>query len=264
MFVWLINWIVLLLLLINTLDAQWDTYQATWEGKPGTVVMNMDWQRYAPVAELPYLLVVETHVDTCNSFGYGDPSSLNQIDAQNEVVDSVLSLYTYIESVGTLSHDCRVSEYYYLNDTSGVRSLLDIVLVNSGSAISLIKDEEWIGYLDFLYPDAFLIQTMVNRKVIDQFVEAGDDTSLDREIKHFAGFSSEDSRKRYKSIVLSQGFTSIEEGYDNNEILPYRLLFRRQDDLQLLNISALTLKLTQEANKNYGSYDGWEAEIIPR
>ncbi|MFT4565280.1 MAG: hypothetical protein ACI9FN_000232 [Saprospiraceae bacterium] len=249
------------LITVTCVFSQWDTYQAIWEGKPGSVLVNMDWSRFAPAEDLTFLLVVETEVDSCNSNGFGSIQSSNQITKQNQSLDSLLSLYTYLESVGTFSHDCKIREYYYLRDTLGIAQRLRIHSFDRDYSYEVIEDKEWLGYLDFLYPDDFLIQTMINGRVIAQLVQQGDDVTKRRKVTHFAGFSSERNRKDFRSYIEGQGFFVSKEHYDTKEILPYYITFNRRDPLEISGISEITLHLALEAQEYYGSYDGWETEI---
>ena len=245
----------------SCLCAQWDTYQAVWEGKPGSVLLNMDLRRFAPIEGLSFLLVVDTEVDSCNYNGFGTKESDYDITIQNKSIDSLLSLYTYIESVGTFSHDCKVREYYYLKDTLGISERLRIHSLDWKYEYEVIEDKEWLGYLDFLYPDDFLIQTMINSRVVHQLTEQGKDLSKKRKITHYSGFSSEKNRKEFRSFIEGLGFYIKEAVYDTKEVLPYYLTFRRRDSLEILHISEITLGLAQKAQEYYGSYDGWEIEI---
>ncbi len=241
--------------------SQWDTYQAVWEGKPGSVLVNMDWRRFAPVEELSFLLVVESEVDSCITNGFGTTKSRDRIVKQNQTIDSLLSLYTYLESVGTFSHDCKMIEYYYLRDTLDLHQRMRMHSIDNNYSFEVIEDKEWLGYLDFLYPDDFLIQTMINGRVVAQLVEQGDNVTKRRKVTHFAGFSSEKNRKDFRSYIEGEGFFVKKEHYDTKEVLPYYLTFYRRDPLGILAISEITLSLSQEAQEYYGSYDGWESDI---
>jgi len=154
-----------------------------------------------------------------------------------------------------------VREYFYVRDTLGIDRRLRIHSLDRSYSYEIIEDKEWLGYLEFLYPDDFLIQTMINGRVVSQLEQEGDDVTKKRKVTHFAGFSSESNRKEFRSFIEGKGFFVSEQYYDKKEVLPYYLIFYRRDPVEILLISEITLLLAREAQDYYGSYDGWETEV---
>ncbi len=251
----------LLMAIMLNLEAQWDVYQATWEGQPGEVLINMDWKRFAPLKNLPYLLVIETANDSCDHNGFAPQVEIEQKIALFDAIDSLISLYTYIESVGMFSHGCKIRSYSYMKDTVGLNSIISKYGLEQGYEYELIKDADWHGYLEFLFPDAFLIQTMINQKVIGQLQEAGEDIKVKRLLRHTAAFSSKENRRDFKRVVRERGFKTVDERHMPEDVLPYELIFERKDHLKTLWISEITLELSQAADKYFGFYSGWEVEL---
>lgn len=252
--------IVVIIVTFNSTHAQWDYYEAMWEGKPGSVLINMDWKQYAPVDDLPYLLETIDTIQSCSNGKMNDVTDLDRIEKRGEQVDSIVSLVTYLQNVGTMTHNCVVRNYYYINDSTGVTKALDNISLST-SAFRILSDPLWKGYLDFLYPDAYLMQTMVNAKTIKQLISAGDDPSKSRWINHFAGFTSEPDRNRYRIFLIEQGFRIEEESYDLEALYPYEMTFSRKDQVAVSWISDITLRLNRKASELNGVYNGWETEV---
>ena len=246
--------------LMSTIHAQWDYYEATWEGKPGSVVINMDWRNYAPIADLPYLLELVINVDDCSTAGFVEDQESKLIERFSTQVDSLLSISNYLESVGTMTHDCTIRDFYYINDTIGVSQALKKIDFINTYQVRLIRDSEWRGYLHFLYPDAYLQQTMVNAKTVKELILAGDDVNKKRRILHFAGFVSSVDREKFRIFILEQGFRIDEETYDLKSLAPYQFSFSRKDKPAVDWISEITLKLADKASSLNGAYDGWQVE----
>ena len=221
----------------------------------------MDWRRFAPVEELPYLLVTQIEVVHCDSLGFASEEEEGMIRNTFGAIDSILSLYTYSESVGTLTHNCLVREYFYLQDTIGLNRKLKEQSQDQNWNYKLLRDESWKGYLEFLYPDAFLIQTMVNSKAIAKMKMTGSDPSVKRLITHSAGFSAEDDRNSFSKVLKERGFKILDRNYNNEDLQPYQITFSRTDQLEITWISEITMHLAENADKYNGQYGGWEIEL---
>jgi len=200
-------------------------------------------------------------LNDCDEGGFGSDAELLMTDAFSNRIDSTLSITKYLESVGTMSHNCKIRDFYYLNDTVGVISKIKGISNNITHQVRLIKDADWRGYLYFLYPDAFLQQTMVNAKIVKQLIKAGDDVNKARRIMHYAGFVSTGDREKYRTFLLEQGFRIEEEIYDLESLAPYQFNFSRRDKPATDWISDVTLKLAKKADELNGAYDGWQVEI---
>lgn len=249
---------------LSPLTAQWDYYEATWEGKPGSVIINMDWRQYAPVDDLPYLLEIVTDITDCPTARDGIGHILEDIDILSNQLDSAISLITYIESVGTMTHDCKVRDFYYINDTTKVRQSVSKVATTLQSTLRMVPDEKWRGYLQFLYPDAYLQQTMINAKIVKELIRLGEDVQQIRRLMHYAGFTTPGEREKYRTFILEQGFRIEDEIHDHESLAPYQFIFSRRDKTAIDWISDITLKLSDRAAELNGAYDGWEIEVTDR
>ncbi|MEL6123900.1 MAG: DUF695 domain-containing protein [Bacteroidota bacterium] len=245
----------------SSLSAQWDYYEALWQGRPGTVVLNMDMGQYAPIEDMPFLVEVRFALDSCDVSGYGLQEDIDNVEHYAAQVDSVLSTLSYADLVGSFHHECSMREFFYIGDSSRVLKTIDRLDIPTILSCKIIHDPEWKGYLNFLYPDAYLQQTMVNAKTVKMLAASGDDVTKPRRITHYAGFTAEADRQRYRLFLIEQGFKIRSQDYDLTRMLPYAIVFSRRDQAATDWISPITLRLSDQAIEWNGAYEGWESEI---
>ncbi len=254
--------VVLFAILICSLEisAQWDQYDAVWSGKPGRMMVHMDLKDRSPILDLPYLLEINQTGLDCDDRGFMKKLEMRVVERLSQSVDSILSVEMYVEDVGRLIYQCTTKDYFYIQDSSSAVQLLDML---DGLSVDykIIKDENWKLYEDFIYPDEFLIQTMINSKII--YVLQSEDFNFDQKVqlKHFASFASDDDRDDYRRFLIQQNFKI--EALDDTEssALPYMITGSRSDKLVIDKLSNITLRLNQRAISLNGTYDGWELEI---
>jgi uncharacterized protein (TIGR01619 family) len=248
--------------------AQWDQYFAQWEGKPGSMLVKMDLMDQAPKAEYPFLIAVGVQYDDCNKEGMPSNLIYNQLTSLSDKLESYISIQYDALLVGTFTHDCSRVDYFYASDTLTVSEFLTTFFKTNGTdfvpLISMTRDDEWRYYKDVIYPDDYLMEYMMNRRLIEELVAKGDDITKARRIDHWAYFQSDVERDQYRIIVLERGFKEESQGKLNVEERPYFYHFSRRDKPEIDYISELTNKLQLEASKLGGYYDGWECEAIKK
>lgn len=255
-------WLLLFFSFCFTAFGQWDQYAAHWEGKAGLATLNMDWKLFAPVPEYPFLLSTNTRMKGCRADGFADDLEAVRLEDISSDIESRLSKKEKIEFVGTLSSDCKYRAYYYLSDsTTAATSMEEVLLEGKLESYSIIRDEDWKGYLEFLYPSPFLYETMSNERVLRELTQEGIILGQNKRLSHYAGFLTAKERNNFRVFVLEQNFRIEEESRDIELEYPYQLKFSRSDKLVLDDISKITLLLSEKAKDLNGSYDGWEIEL---
>lgn len=244
--------------LSTILSAQWDIYEASWDNMPGRMMVHMDWGLQAPLAELPFIFETQMIVDRCtDGFPVGD--EYGKLDTATMIINQLIGNQSYVEHVGKLYYQCMVKDFFYVQDTSGLKaSLADYdPLIRT----KVFKDAEWKVYKDFIYPDPFLEQTMINGKIINQLGATGVDSEVKLPLTHFASFASSSDMKKYQTFVLEQNFEVVSKETLEEGFLPHRIYFSRKDKPKLEQLSNITLRLTQRAEFLEGSYGGWAIAI---
>lgn len=254
--------LILFLTIIMSFEVsgQWDQYEAVWKGKPGLMLVNMDIASIAPIPDMRYLLEVSQSVRECNEDGYPTLEESNWSEIIAARIDSIISIKNYVENVGRHTYQCKIKEYYYLQDTVELTKYLSENLSFSTS-FKIVEDEKWKVYKDFIYPDEYLIQTMDNRKIIGILQKEGYDLEKKSSLTHFASFASEEDRNKFRRFLIEQNFKILEMQTDDSAPLAYLVSFSRSDKLHLGQLSNITLRVHQRAISLNGTYDGWEIEL---
>ena len=251
------------LLLISSslsLNAQWDQYEAIWENEPGIMSVNLDVKKIAPVEELVFLLEITQTGEQCDNNGILIESDLSSSEDIAVDVDSILSTAMYVEDVGRLLYQCQSKDYYYIQDSAVAYQILE-ALYGLSLDYKIIEDKKWKVYQEFIYPDDFLFQTMINKRIFNELHAADYNFEEKALLQHLASFSSEEDRHDYRRFLIQNNYKIVEMTTSAEEALSYVISFSRKDKLHLERLSNITLRLDQKAISLAGSYDGWGIEL---
>lgn len=250
----------------KTDNSNWDAYIAIYENGEGSTTLNMDLKKDAPKAELPYILITGVTFSNCTEKGFPEKEEFNKLYGVSDEVETIISKLTKMELAGTFTYQCERLNYYYINDTTQIRSKLTALYKNKFSNykhyINIKPDKNWEAYLNFLYPNEEIQESMSNQKVIEQLQKGGDDLTKSRQVDHWLYFSNEKNRNLFEKLITQNGFKiEIKEKIDNPD-KPFKLHISRNDKVDPESISKITLELRKKAKELEGDYDGWETYIV--
>ena len=250
----------------KTDDSNWDAYIANYENGAGSTTFNMDLKKDAPKTDLPYILITGVTFSNCNKDGFPEKEEFNKLYEVSDEVEATISKLTKMELAGTFTYQCERLNYYYINDTTQIRSKLTALYKNKFSNykhyINVKPDKNWEAYLNFLYPNEEIQESMSNQKVIEQLQKGGDDLTKSRQIDHWLYFSNEKNRNLFEKLITQNGFKiETKEKIDDQE-KPFKLHISRNDKVDSESISKITLELRKKAKELEGDYDGWETYIV--
>lgn len=242
------------------MNAQWGQYEATWENEPGIMSVNLDVKKIAPVDELAFLLEITQAGEECDENGLLINAGLTTSEQTAVDVDSILSTAMYVEDVGRLLYRCQSKDYYYIQDSSVAYQVLE-ALYGLSLDFKIIEDKSWKVYEELIYPDDFLVQTMINKRIFNQLHEEAYNFEGKALLQHYASFSSEEDRHDYRRFLIQNNYKIGEMTISADEARSYVISFSRKDKLHLERLSNITLRLDQKAISLAGSYDGWGIEL---
>ena len=229
------------------------------------MIVNMDFIDDLPIVDLPFLVSIGLDFEQCTLDGFPDSLIYGPLTDLSDKLEEYMNIQLTGNLVGTFTHDCRRVDYYYLKDTIGVKTFVGNFFEQNGGdfqpMISMTYDADWTYYQDVIYPDEYLLEYMMNMKVIVRLVDQGINITSPSRIQHWAYFKSEGARDRYRIVVLERGFNEEGKEYYAEDEFPYSFQFSRKDKLEPDYISELTFNLQKEAKALDGFYDGWEYEI---
>ena len=247
------------------LRSQWNQYEAIWEEHPGRMQVNMDIHRIAPLPDRPYLLEYSKQLIDCDDNGFPEYQNDAQIEIDVSKLIQQLEQSRLVVHAGRFYYQCIAKDYIYVSDTTGIGEIVGSEFgLRSNSKI--VQDPDWNIYFDFIYPDAYLKQTMNNRLVIDALLLEEFDFSKKHLLTHFAAFSDQYDRRKYRTFLLELNFKileeseSIEVGDEGNDP-SFMIKFTRKDKVNLERLSNITLRLDTRAHSLSGAYLGWQIEL---
>jgi uncharacterized protein (TIGR01619 family) len=246
----------------------WDVYLAQYDEGVGSTTLNMDLIHYAPIKALPYLIKVSIIVNNCPNDGLPEAKELGKLHVMSDDIIKLISTSTVQNQfTGTFTYQCEKMNYIYASDTLHVRDKLMKLLQDKYAAyeyyISIKPDIKWEAYTTFLYPNEITQEFMANEKVIEQLEAAGDDNSKSRPIDHWFYFSSDKDRKTFIESLKTQGF-KVEATEQVNGPAPFQLHVSKPGNINIRELSDLTLELRKKAKEYHGEYDGWECVVIKK
>lgn len=243
----------------------WDTYLARYEKGPGSTLVNMALKNKVPDSALTYLFAAGVKFKNCSTDGLPAATAFLSL---NRISDSIVSLINRQSAsvlTGTFSYQCERKDYFYVKDTTGLRTAVTILIVTHfpgyTPAFLVKEDKAWDAYLHFLYPNEETRMFMYNQGIVMRLEKSGDKTSLPRPVDHYLNFRTEKDRECFIFKAISQKFSILSKDSSLNKTAPFTLRISRTDKADLISINKITGWVKAEARKCKGDYDGWETVI---
>ena len=252
--------LAILLSVSTQLASQWDSYEAVWQGRPGVMMVQLDLYDHAPYLELPNLLEITQTSLECDPQGYPTAEFIETSEGVISDLDSAFSKYQYVENAGRLIYQCKVRDYFYIEDS---REIEDVLKSKNDILIDyqFKSDPQWKVYLDYIYPDAYLRQIMINGRILKTLQEENILIKDKRQLLHFASFKTKVDMHDYRRFLLGLNFKIGDMEEDASKEYGHFISFSRKDRLDVEKLSNTTLRLEQRADSLDGVYEGWEMEI---
>lgn len=258
----------MLLVAAAGLQAQenWDVYMASYEKGPGSTVVNMGVRKSAPDPKLGFVVITGVTFGDCTPDGFPAEAQFNALYAISDSIKAALGRRGNFNNVGTFTYQCERLDYYYVPDTSLLRSTLTAMyrkyFPNYVPYINMREDRSWKTYLEFIYPNEETMEYMQDQKVVMKLEDAGDKLVKPRKVDHWAYFATDKDRQCFLDATRDMKFTVEDVAREKTGELPYKLHLSRVDKVDLASITAITLALRRKAKACNGEYDGWETEVV--
>ena len=151
-----------------------------------------------------------------------------------------------------------------------LEALTEVVLADRGEyevKLSLSEDPAWCFYFDFLFPDVYNLQVMLNRRRLMTLEDHGDDGLLPRELDHLCHFPTYDQAAKASRLLATAGFQvdEIEEAIapsDHPEEAGWTLQFQRLDRLAQGQVDDVCIKILDIILPLDGHYEGWGVTLL--
>jgi hypothetical protein len=238
---------------------------AKYGKQPGSVLVNLALAAIAPDRKYPYLLITGPKGHNCNKLGI---PSTDDISEMEEVLDATTNFITGVTPkvlAGTFTYKCDRLNYYYVKDTIGIRDALGRMYARSYSGynytIRMKRDQDWISYRTFLYPDSATLRWMNYSKAVAALIEKGDSLTKERDIRFDVYFRTDTDRVAFADEVKNKGFKTDELVVSESAAAPFELIASKRG-LVKMEVIFDSEDIVAEAVKRYhGIYNGWSAPL---
>ena len=243
----------------------WEAYLCQIEDKPASIVVNLALRDDAPLADLEDLVWIRVALLDARVDGlWSDEEAETLGDIEDALSLAVEEAEGAIVYVGRTTCDGSRDFFFYATDGMSAEARLSAAMVPFPShefETGTKNEPEWTAYLEFLYPSPRDFQLITNEQLSRLLISSGDDSTIVREVSHWAYFESPEGRAQFLAEVLTQGFTAEDQSDDDTQIRPYRLTFAREETVDLATMNHVTLNLYDLALTCEGVYDGWETTV---
>lgn len=125
-------------------------------------------------------------------------------------------------------------------------------------------DPSWRFYWDFLFPDAFSHQRIMNRQVLRRLGERGDSLDQARMVDHWAHLPSREACAQAAGPLEALGYRVGEPSPPGEDAHAdhWTLPFQKPSALDQDQADAATWEILQVLGPLQGSYDGWGAPVV--
>lgn len=251
----------------NAQDENWDSYVATFKGRPGSILVNMGLAGQAPDKRYPYLVVTGPHSQQCKANGL--PAN-EEIPALEEILDATSSFLNGVTAnvlVGTFTFNCQRLNYYYVRDTVGVYNALNRMYNQSYKgykySVKVKPDADWISYRTFLYPDEKMRQWMSNSKVIAGMLKTGDSLSTPRDLNFTLYFKNDTGRRTFSEYARANSYKVDTFSYTDDKYR-FGITVSKYGYVKVDIINMMEEELKAEIKKYEAMYSGWDAILSKR
>lgn len=250
----------------------WEFYTRRVEDKAATILLDMGLAGSAPRPEFPVLGHVGVSLRAPDLYGLPAAQEYESLGAMEDALVAAVAGEGRALYAGRCIRDGEADFFFYLPALSGFGDRVEKSMAafadyvwHSGST----ADPDWEVYLNFLYPGAYDILGIQNRRALTRLEQMGDDPRLPRLVEHWI-----DCPARDEAEAALRGFR--EHGFSGESLCPtpdgplpghgqkpggshgpwaFALRLTRRDTLE--DIDDLVFLLADLASEQGCVYRGW-------
>jgi hypothetical protein len=158
------------------------------------------------------------------------------------------------------------SRYFYVYTAQSEQSWTEFIQGLSTESGYEVKpkfrdDPKHKGYWDELYPTPADRQVIEDLRTLEAFRKRRDDSSVRRQIDHWAYFPSKAAASPFVQWATADDFTFHEDLSRTTDDGQYVVRLSHVGTLELADLTSHTIRLEKKAREFGGDYDGWEAPV---
>ena len=248
----------------NEIKQNWNFYMCTVDEKAASIRLNFALTEIAPVEDYTHRLTIFIKMNNPTEDGLSSNEEYPILcDIEDEVVDRLETLEDIF--AGTVKTQGRLELYLFTKNPEKSEELCKEALAKFPDYLwktYIDEDKEWDFYYNFLYPDVYSYQAIMNRSVIENLLENEDKLEKEREIDHWLYFKTEENAnlaiKKFEE--LGYKILSSKKLEDKSEH-KYQVNISRVDNDIYSHVNEIVWELVEIAESLDGYYDGWGCNI---
>ncbi|MGV3589545.1 MAG: DUF695 domain-containing protein [Adhaeribacter sp.] len=244
---------------------EWDFYFSNVDDIFSSIAVDLGLIKIAPVKTQPNVLWIIIKMNDPRTDGLSSSGEFEVLSAIEDILVENIKADFEATHVGRLTSNGYRDIYFYVGETTHVEKTISEAMLQFPDyeyEYGTKLDEEWNGYFNFLYPSPWQLQSIQNRRVIDNLEENGDSLIKERPVDHWIYFKSQTDREAYLAKVTEEGFMVISQEFIAEMVdFPYSLHISRIDKVDQSSIDDCVYFLWKSAQEHNGDYDGWETSI---
>jgi len=247
----------------------WNQYFSTIDQQVASFNVNLDAGNESQRQSLPQLCLLTITLLQPEETGLSAPKEDRDLFRIESMLENETEEHLYGIYVGRSTIDGKRTFACYIPTGIPAELILNGLMANFEAydyELDLQPDEEWSYFEDFLYPEGENLQRIVNRKVLEELRESGEDLNQLFSLEHEIHFANLDGMLDCKNELAELGFEIINAfsgEYAENE-MPYRLYFTRDENLADSDFDDRIIAILHKAETYGGTYIGWETEVDSR
>ncbi|SFG67242.1 DUF695 domain-containing protein [Pontibacter chinhatensis] len=246
-------------------EPDWEFHFRSVDSKPGSIAVDLGLAKVAPLAHQPNLLKVSIQMTNPRPDGLSSLQETILLQNIEDDLEDALGQKCGATYAGRLTCGGHRKVYFYLGEPNGYAEHVQEVMQQYNShayTLKLIPDKDWNRYFNFLYPEPEQLQSIQNRKVVEELESNGDDLSKARQVDHWIYFKTEADRAAFLQSIAKENYSLVTSDYlASSEDYPHRLHISRTDKVDHQSIDKAVMYLRRLAQRHNGDYDGWETSI---
>lgn len=250
---------------VQAQQEQWDTYMAKFNGKPGSIMVDLAQENRAPDKQLPWLVVTGPKAKDCtNPNGLPGDAEINRLELALQATTSYLNTSCVQRLVGTFTANCERLNYYYVRDTAEVRNAVSRAYYHYPDyeySLKIQYDPTWSVYSQFLYPDSTAKAWMADSKKMVEMLRSGDSFRQPRNIDHLLCFTTDTGRQAFATWAEEQGYKVTTHDNKDAAAFTYELKATRFGNVVMDSLIDAQMEMKAEAGRHKGYYKDWSGML---
>jgi uncharacterized protein (TIGR01619 family) len=246
-------------------NEEWDFYFSNVDDKFSSIAVDLGLNKIAPIDKQTNLVWISITMNNPRPDGLSSNEESGILGEIEDALDTELKNKFEATYCGRLTSNNFRDLYFFLEDSTLYDKAISDIMVaypNYSYDYGIKDDPNWTGYFDFLYPLPNQMQSIQNRRVVDNLESNGDKLTKKRPVFHWLYFRTDEDREMLLKKIESENFEIINKSFDDSfGEYGYGLQLSRVDNVDLNSVDEYVLQLWQLAGECNGEYDGWETSI---